>query len=115
MIRVFGDVHGRQRFCMRLQCACASAQRSLGVTNQRMQPFLLFLIGALSQKQLSQNKHPAASSPIQPRLKPSPARRRPLQRPLAWVHFPKCGSSFGNTLVHYANASLPAQVEVPPL
>ena len=26
---------------------------------------------------------------------------------IAWVHFPKCGTSFGNTLVHWANDSIP--------
>jgi len=27
---------------------------------------------------------------------------------VAWVHIPKCGSSFGTTVVHFANSSLPA-------
>ena len=31
---------------------------------------------------------------------------------IAWLHIPKCGTSFATTLVHYANASLPAQAEV---
>jgi hypothetical protein len=32
---------------------------------------------------------------------------------VAWLHIPKCGTSFGTTLVHYANASLPASFELP--
>jgi len=27
---------------------------------------------------------------------------------VAWVHIPKCGSSFGTTVAHFANSSLPA-------
>ena len=36
----------------------------------------------------------------------------PLHRRIAWVHIPKCGTSFGTTLVHLANASLPDDFEV---
>mmetsp|Transcript_5156 Transcript_5156/g.7261 ORF Transcript_5156/g.7261 Transcript_5156/m.7261 type:complete len:307 (-) Transcript_5156:693-1613(-) len=31
---------------------------------------------------------------------------------IAWVHIPKCGTSFGNVLVHYANPSLPRNASV---
>lgn len=34
------------------------------------------------------------------------------QKPIAWLHIPKCGTSFANTLLHYANASLPPDAEV---
>lgn len=35
---------------------------------------------------------------------PRPRRDRLL---IAWLHIPKCGTSFGNTLFHFANRSLP--------
>lgn len=31
---------------------------------------------------------------------------------IAWHHVPKCGTSFGNTLVHWANQSLPEHVDI---
>jgi len=31
---------------------------------------------------------------------------------IAWFHSPKCGTSFGTTLIHYANSSLPAGVAI---
>ena len=31
---------------------------------------------------------------------------------IAWLHIPKCGTSFGNTLVHFANQSLPQRASV---
>eukprot|EP00928_Gymnodinium_smaydae_P057458 TRINITY_DN4069_c0_g1_i3.p1 TRINITY_DN4069_c0_g1~~TRINITY_DN4069_c0_g1_i3.p1 ORF type:complete len:723 (+),score=158.17 TRINITY_DN4069_c0_g1_i3:44-2170(+) len=36
------------------------------------------------------------------------------QRPrrVAWFHCPKCGTSFGTTLAHYANASLPEDAHI---
>ena len=34
----------------------------------------------------------------------------PLNQRIAWVHFPKCGSGFADTLLHHANASLPSSV-----
>ena len=34
----------------------------------------------------------------------------PLNQRIAWVHFPKCGSGFADTLLHHANASLPWSV-----
>ena len=38
------------------------------------------------------------------------ARMVPLNQRIAWVHFPKCGSGFADTLLHHANASLPSSV-----
>ena len=32
---------------------------------------------------------------------------------ISWVHIPKCGTSFGNTLVHAANPSLPPTARMP--
>ena len=32
---------------------------------------------------------------------------------VAWLHIPKCASTFGTTLVHYANSSLPAAAHIP--
>ena len=42
----------------------------------------------------------------------SPATLLVEPRRIAWVHIPKCGTSFGNTLVHWANLSLPADATV---
>ena len=39
--------------------------------------------------------------------------RPTADRRVAWVHIPKCGTSFGTTLVHYANASLPEDFAIP--
>lgn len=33
---------------------------------------------------------------------------------VAWVHIPKCGTSFGTTLAHYANSSLPEDAQLMP-
>jgi len=32
---------------------------------------------------------------------------------VAWFHIPKCGTSFGTTLAHYANSSLPREAVMP--
>jgi len=32
---------------------------------------------------------------------------------VAWLHIPKCGGSFGTTLAHYANSTLPADAQMP--
>ena len=33
---------------------------------------------------------------------------------IAWVHPPKCGTSFGTTLIHFANHDLPDTFEINP-
>ena len=35
------------------------------------------------------------------------------QQAIAWLHIPKCGTSFGTTLFHYANQSLPEGARMP--
>merc|ERR1719156_455886 len=34
-------------------------------------------------------------------------------RTVAWFHVPKCGTSFGTTLAHYANSSIPLEARIP--
>jgi len=34
------------------------------------------------------------------------------KRKVAWFHIPKCGTSFGTTLMHYANSSLPREARI---
>lgn len=43
--------------------------------------------------------------PTTPSLKDPPVR-------MAWAHIPKCGTSFGNVLVHWANQSLPMRANI---
>ena len=38
---------------------------------------------------------------------------RPRSERIAWLHTPKCGSSFGTTLLHFANSSLPDAARLP--
>ena len=41
------------------------------------------------------------------------ARERNGSTRIAWLHIPKCGSSFGTTLLHTANSSLPPAAKMP--
>lgn len=40
-------------------------------------------------------------------LTPTDGRRFRAANRVAWIHVPKCGTSFANTLIHYANSSIP--------
>ena len=44
-----------------------------------------------------------------PKLVPPPHHAAPTK--LAWIHVPGCGTSFGTTLMHYSNSSLPLAVK----
>eukprot|EP00965_Chrysotila_dentata_P210669 6186020-Pleurochrysis_carterae.AAC.2 len=59
----------------------------------------------------------AASSMMPPRERckqlnlsvaaPGSAEARPTLRPLHWLHFPKCGTGFGTTVIHYGCPRIP--------
>ena len=62
-----------------------------------------------SQRTKGQSLAAPPSARTQPQLP-----LRPLDQPskIAWVHPEKCGSSFGTTLIHFANHDLPDGQEI---
>jgi len=87
------------------QLALGCAGRPAGLSKRVAQNLQL-----LSAAQLSPAAH-AAHAQLSPAAPASRDETRP--RRIAWFHPPKCGTSFGTTLVHYANRSLAADVGMP--
>ena len=78
--------------------------------------FVLLLLGATATDGES---HSSAIKKLNIKNKqPRPKKQEPRSKmtvdhmKIAWVHFPKAGTSFGNALVHLANSSLPPKLSV---